>query len=144
LRGMLWERAVQHTIRPAFQDGFLLPYQQILDLADRNPGTLLSEYVAHVPEEHRLEFSYGSEHVSHDTAITTLLECQKTLRKLAGVVEGDWDTPLKWIDARLGELWKMRGAYPGLGAALSAFGVDHGNLVAYDIASRLQDNEDPW
>lgn len=38
----------------------------------------------------------------------------------------------------------MRGPYPGLGAALTAFGVQQGNFMAYDIASELADNEDPW
>src|ERR1700756_4731516 len=38
----------------------------------------------------------------------------------------------------------MRGAYPGLGAALTAFGVEHGNFVALHLATHLSDNEDPW
>jgi hypothetical protein len=50
----------------------------------------------------------------------------------------------KWIDLQLGRLWKLRGPYPGLGAALTAFGVEHGSYVGYEIASQLEENTDPW
>ena len=57
---------------------------------------------------------------------------------------GPWDQCLIWIDARLAELWKARGPCPGLGAALSAFGVELGTFVARAIAEKAGDNEDPW
>ncbi len=144
LRSMIWERSVQHSIRPGFADGFLLPYHQVLRVAEQDPDLDTSGFVAFAPEESWEEFSYGSEHVSHDTAIASLLACADALRAAQKVVEGDLDTPLRWIDARLNELWQMRGPCPGLGAALSAFGVEHGNFVAYDIAAELEENEDPW
>lgn len=144
LNSMIWERAVQHSIRPGFTDGFLLPYHQVLRLTEQDPELDTSGFVAFAPEESWDEFSYGSEHVSHDTAIASLLACAEALRAAQNVVEGDLDTPLRWIDARLNELWRMRGPCPGLGAALSAFGVEHGNFVAYDIAAELEENEDPW
>lgn len=144
LRSMIWERSVQHSIRDGFEDGFLLPYHQVLDLAPQNPDLDTSGFVAFAPEGSWEEYSYGSEHVSHDTAISSLLACADALKAAQGVVEGDWETPLSWIDARLNELWQMRGPYPSLGAALRAFGLEHGNFIAYDIASEMEDNEDPW
>ncbi|MBA3635000.1 MAG: AAA family ATPase [Actinomycetota bacterium] len=144
LRSMIWERSVQHSIRPGFSDGFLLPYHQVLRVAEQDPDLDTPDFVAFAPEESWEEFSYGSEHVSHDTAIASLLACADALRAAQKVVEGDLDTPLRWIDARLNELWQMRGPCPGLGSALSAFGVGHGNFVAYDIAAELEENEDPW
>ena len=51
---------------------------------------------------------------------------------------------LKWIDARLGELWRLRGPTPGLGALLTAFGVERGNLLAYELSAVLGENESPW
>ncbi len=144
LRSVIWERPVHHSIRPDFLNGFLLPYHQILEHAEQNPDVDPAQYVAYAPEESWDEFSYGSEHVSHDSAISSLLACADALRAAQGVIEGDWETPLQWIDARLNDLWKMRGPYPGLGAALTAFGVQQGNFMAYDIASELDDNEDPW
>lgn len=50
----------------------------------------------------------------------------------------------RWISERLGELWHLRGAFPGLGAALHAFDLDHANLFAFEIARRLGPGEDPW
>jgi len=38
----------------------------------------------------------------------------------------------------------MRGPCPGLGAALSAFGVEYGTFVARELELKLEDNEDPW
>ena len=49
-----------------------------------------------------------------------------------------------WIDPRLAELWKARGPCPGLGAALSAFGVELGTFVARAIAEKAGENDDPW
>ncbi len=144
LNSMIWERPVQHSIRPGFRDGFLLPYHQVLRLSQQDPDVDPSDFVAFSPEESWEEFSYGSEHVSHDTAIASLLACADALRAAQKVVEGDLETPLRWIDARLNELWRMRGPCPGLGAALSAFGVEQGSFVAYDIATELEENEDPW
>jgi hypothetical protein len=37
LRSMLWERVVQHSIRPDFKDGFLLPYHAAIARAAEDP-----------------------------------------------------------------------------------------------------------
>ena len=53
------------SIRPSFDDGFLLPYQQLL--ANENlQGEDLAPFLARSPSEHFDEFSYVSELVSHD------------------------------------------------------------------------------
>ncbi len=144
LKSVLWERAVHHSIRPGFADGFLLPYHAILEHAQREPDLDTSRFVAYAPEESWLEFSYGSEHVSHDTAISALLACADALREAAAVLPGDWDAQLRWIDRALNEIWELRGPYPGLGSALTAFGVDGGNFLAYEIAAEMKENEDLW
>lgn len=148
-RSYLWDCPVQHSIRPGYKDGFLLPYQQLLEEAERNPSINPEEYVAFAPEGYWDAFSYGSEHVSHDGAIGALLACERVLRKMGEIIPGDWDTPLQWISDQLGILWAMRGPYPGLGSALTAFGINRGNLVAYELALQQQNghrewNEDPW
>ncbi len=144
LRCFIWDVAIQHSVRPDFNDGFILPYQELLDYAAKNPSINPADFVAYAPEDRRIEFSYATEHVTHDGAIGALLSCADALKKLSGVIEGNWDKQLKWIDQRLSELWKLRGPYPGLGAALCAFGVEHGNFLAYDLSSHLGVNEDPW
>lgn len=144
LRCSLWERAIEHSIRPDFKDGFILPYNAAIEFAERNPSFNPTDIAAFAPADRIAEFSYASEHVSNDGAIAGLLACAASLNKAKQVIEGPWDRCLKWIDDRLGELWKMRGPSPGLGAALVAFGIELGTFVARDLAARVGDNEDPW
>ena len=148
LDSVLWERAVQHSIRPGFADGFLLPYHQVLEYLDAHPDEDPVQFVAFAPDEHFWSFSYASEHVTNDGAIAALLSCAKALQNIKKVVPGQWDTVTRWVDERLNELWKMRGPCPGLGAALTAFGVENGTLVAYELerilAERGSADTDPW
>lgn len=144
LKSIVWETNVQHSIRPNFEDGFLLPYKQLHKLMEDNPNLNPEEYLAFAPEDKTLEFSYASEHVGHDGAIGALLSITNSLGKLSKLVGGHWDKQLDWLDQKLSDIWKLRGPYPGLGSALSAFGIDHGNLIAYELSTRLEDNENPW
>jgi len=144
IRSVLWERMIQHSIRPGFKDGFLLPYHQALDLAQEDPEFNPASVAAMAPDDHWDEFSYASELVSHDGAISALLSCTKSLETARRRLEGPWDQCLKWIHDRLGEIWRMRGPCPGLGAALCAFGVEYGTFVAREIECKLDENEDPW
>lgn len=139
-----WERMVQHSIRGDFSDGFLLPYHEALERSQEDPELDLEELVAFAPDEHWNEFSYGSEHVSNDAAIASLVVCSQALERAEQRIGGSRAAQRQWIDDRLGELWRMRGPAPGLGAALSAFGIDNGVLLAYRLAPLLQENEDPW
>jgi hypothetical protein len=148
LKSMLWERPVQHSIRPDFANGFLLPYQAVATYLEQHPEDDPAQYVAFVPDEHFWSFSYASEHVTNDGAIGALLACAKTLENIARIVPGPWDLVARWIDARLNELWRMRGPSPGLGAALTAFGIERGTLMSYEVERRLEANDqaggDPW
>ena len=146
---MLWERNVGHSVRPGFADGFLFPYQEALALADRE-GVDPEEFVTFAPDEHFDAYSYGSELLTHDGAVASLVACAATLHRIRGRVEGPWDQVLAWIDTQLNRLWNARGAFPGLGSALSAFGYEwgfqHASLLAYEI-ELLREREgggDPW
>ncbi len=144
LRAMLWERMVQHSIRPDYRDGFLLPYHAAIHKATEDPEFDAAEIAALSPADRILEFSHASQLVSHDGAIASLLACAESFRKTKGVLPGPWDKCQQWIDARLGELWKARGPCPGLGSALSAFGLQFGTFVARALAEKSGDNVDPW
>ena len=149
LRCVLWERNVGHSVRPGFADGFLFPYQEALALAERE-GVDPEEFVAFASDEHFDAFSFGSELLTHDGAVASLVSCAATLHRIRGRIEGPWDQALAWIDGQLNRLWKARGAFPGLGSALSAFGYEwgfqHGSLLAYEIEllRERQDGGDPW
>ena len=73
IRSYIWDRVVHHSIRPNFKNRFILPYQEILKKASEDPNIDPGEYVAFAPEEHQIEFSYGSEHVTNDGAIPVLI-----------------------------------------------------------------------
>ena len=132
LRCVLWERNVGHSVRPGFADGFLFPYQEALALAEREEVDP-EEFVAFAPDEHFDAYSYGSELLTHDGAVASLVACAATLHRIRGRIEGPWDQALAWIDTQLNRLWKARGAFPGLSSALSAFGYEwgfqHGSLL---------------
>jgi ATP-dependent exoDNAse (exonuclease V) alpha subunit len=143
-RSMIWDRMIMHSIRPDFSDGFLLPYKEILELSKKDLSLNPAEFVAFASADRIPEFSYATEHVTNDAAIASLLACAESFRKVKRVLDGPWDKALGWIDARINELWKMRGAFPGLGAALSAFGIELGGFIAREIEERAGESENPW
>ena len=148
LRGLIWERAVSHSIRPDGSDGFVLPYQQILDFAERDGSLDPSQFVAFAPSDAFDAFSNVSEHVDHDQAIASLLSLAEKVRLIARHIPGNWDRHLEWISEQLAELWHLRGAFPGLGSALHAFKISYGTLLAMDLAKRHTVNgrweRNPW
>src|SRR5204863_12177 len=50
LRSMVWERNVSHSIKPEIDDGFLLPYRELLALAENETDFDLQPFVLHAPE----------------------------------------------------------------------------------------------
>ena len=149
IRCVLWERNITHSIRPTMEDGFLLPYHDLAKLAEKDPSIDLAGLVLHAPEEHWDAFSMGSEHVTHDQAITVLIACAALIDRLEKLLPGDWRSQRAWVDNQLNRIWRLRGAFPGLGSALTAFGVTHGTLVAHAIGQRLHADgshevRDPW
>jgi len=144
LRSVLWERMIQHSIRPDFKDGFILPYHAALEKAAADPNFNPADIAAFSPDDRLLEFSHASQLVTHDAAIGSLLACAESLRNAKAHLSGPWDRCIEWLDHRLGELWKVRGPCPGLGAALCAFGLELGTFVAQAIVEKAGDNVDPW
>lgn len=145
ISGYLWERNIEHSIRPKESDGFLLPYQKLLQAAETDESIDLVACTAFAPNEYFSSYSYGTEHLAHDGAIASLLAVEKAIKAMRQhLVEEPWDKHLAWIDAELNRLWDMRGAFPGFGSALNAFGFPHGNLLAWYLVSQGDDKLDPW
>lgn len=150
IRGTLWERCVAHSIRPTMADGFVLPYAELLELAATDPAMDLSSMVAFAPDEYFAQFSYGSELLPHDGAIAALLSVASALLRAQEYLGARWKPTLDWVNAELNRLWKARGAFPGLGSALAAFGLaERGTLIAYEIARQqavdgVADRENAW
>lgn len=144
LKSTLWERMIQHSIRPDFKDGFLLPYNEIFNYYEEHPDFDFSDMIAFAPDDKLVEFSYASEHVSHDGAIDSLIALANALENIKKKFEGPWVQCLQWIDDRLSEAWKIRGPYPGLGSALTAFGISLGSFVAKSLEDQLEEGQDVW
>ncbi len=143
-RGMIWERPIQHSIRPNEKDGFLMPYYDILQRAAENPTLDLDPYTAFAPSERWGEFSYGSELVTHDGAISALLSMVNALDRIEHDLGIATKKQQQWIHDELVRLWKVRGPFPGLGAVLRAFGLSQGLYVAHALQSHAGENADPW
>ena len=145
---LIWERPIQHSIRPEGHseegDGFLMPYHEIIRRANKNPSIELETYTAFTPAERKSEFSYGSEHVTHDGAIAALLSMENKLRLINEELGIDTTNQQQWIHNEFARLWKLRGPFPGLGAVLCAFGFSRGVFIAQELQALAGENEDPW
>lgn len=142
--GMVWERPIQHSIRPDGQDGFLMPYAELLQRSQQDASIDMERFVAKAPEEHWNEFSYGSELVTHDGAIAALLSVETVLLRMQDELGIATEWQRGWVHAELIRLWKVRGPFPGLGAVLTAFGLSRGVFVAHALQEKAGDNADPW
>jgi hypothetical protein len=151
IRSMIWERPFQHSLRPdpnedgAWLDGVVLPYHQALAHAETTPDIDPARFVAEVPEEAYNQFLFGTDHVTHGSAITSLQAVRTALEAAAEHLPGPWARYISWIDRELSHLWVMHGPAPGLGSALSCFDPNfNGTLFAHALAAELEDGADPW
>ncbi len=146
MTSFLWERNIAHSIRGDRKNGFLFPFDEIRKYLNENPLQNPDELVVIAPDDYRDEFSYAMEHLSHDALILTLNKTISVLKKYneIGLSYGkgsSWDDCIRWCHIRLEKVWKDRGAYPGLGAVLSALDVPYGFDVAKALKSKYNDDE---
>ncbi len=137
---LIWDRPVEHSIRPENLDGFLLPYHDGLAFASKNPDYDISRLALLAPEGKQREFSFVSELVSDDSAIAVLEDALRVIRIAREDLAGPWAAMESWIADSLARLWIARGEYPGLGSVLSGFGVRLGSLVGWEL-QRLFDSD---
>lgn len=130
----VWTRAISHRYP---QEGVRLPYQEYLN-QDYDVENILCE----VPNEAREDFSYVANHVSDDVAIGVIEELLEALRAVEreGLVEGDWEEKIEWLENVLIEVWQERGLHPGLGSVLEFLEVESGNLYHRRVLSKLEEN----
>lgn len=147
-RSYLWERPIIHSIRESGKDGFILPYHEILELYKNGHITDVEKYIARA--SNWKQFSFGSELVDNDSAIDAILSVRNSLQNCTEILDKPFLQELQWIDNQLSELWNMRGAFPGLGPVLNAFGIQNGNFFAWEINRYIHDKfnnpfeKNPW
>jgi len=138
-----WEHMILHSIRQDNKNGFLLPYHHALEYQQDHPDFDVADLAVVVPKDKQFEFSYGTEHVSNDSAIRVLFDCLKSLEKAKELEIGtNHQHSIQWIHNEIAQLEKLRGSYPGMGAALFAFGIDKGHFVAAQITNALENEKD--
>ncbi len=150
LRSSFWERPVYHGLNPKYDEGFILPYQELIAFLTDESQEEIEQYIAYAPNFE--EFSYGSELLSHDTAIDALISLRNALHTITEKLgtKQAYQGQFAWINEKLSNLWNMRGAFPGLGPVLSAMQVPEGNIVAWEIEKYLRQQDgkipktDPW
>jgi len=149
----LWDRVVEHSIRPDGDDGFLLPYHDYLVSTgdpdeDERRARLLQEIAVTPESAHIRDFSYFSELTSPDVALSTLVRCLDAVRRIRdhGIAPGPWEAREQWLNDQIASAWEDRGAFPGLGAALEALGMPMGTALARDllVAGDIAPDADPW
>lgn len=135
----VWSRAITQAYP---EEGVRLPYQEYLDSGHDVAGILCP-----VPAGTLGEFSYVAEHVNDDVALSAVERVIQSVERVKadGLVPGDWDACLEWLDKVLQELWADRGAFPGIGSVLQYLGFRQG--TAYQrlaLAPLMKDGTNIW
>lgn len=150
---LVWDRIIQHSIRPDGSEGLLLPYHQYIEPTgdideDMRRHELLQDITIAVPSEHIRSFSYASELVGWDVALSTLSRCLQSVRQIKrhGIAKGPWDKREDWLNKQIAAVWQDRGAFPGLGSVLEAIGLRLGTSLFMELHSsgKISPNDDPW
>lgn len=150
---LMWDLLIRHSIRPDGVDGFVLPYHEYLeptgDLSeDARRERLLREIAVPADPAHIRVFSYAAEHAPPDIALSTLVRCLESVRKIRehGIAKGPWERREEWLNQQIAQAWQDRGPFPGLGPALEALGLRLGTALALELLSSgtVRSGADPW
>lgn len=144
LRSMVWETMICHSIREDHKDGFVIPYQKMMEYAQTHPEFDMASITVFAPEDAFDEFSYATEHVSYDAVIDVLQSCIKAFTIINSCLDEDYSNVLDWLNRELAQVWEDRGAFPGLGSMLCTLEISQGIVIAKQIQENLQDGEDLW
>ncbi len=150
---LMWDLLIRHTIRPEGEDGFLLPYHDYLEptgdaAEDARRQRLLHEIAVPAEPAHVRVFSYAAELAPADIALSTLVRCLESVRKIRehGIAKGPWERREEWLNQQIAQAWQDRGPFPGLGPVLEALGMRLGTALALELRSSgtVKADADPW
>ena len=145
LRSYTWETMIRHSIRENGENGFLMPYYKLMEYAKEHSDFDIRLATVYASEDYHYEFSYATEHLSHDGTIDTLLRIIKAFEYIAQFDDIEIPTQkyINWCKNRLKKVWEDRGGYPGLGEMLYAFGVKKGIPISEKIKDYAKSNNIP-
>ena len=116
-KGFVWQRNVSSHYP---DQGLRLPFHLY-----RNQPEILEKFVV-VPETTPL-FKYASKHANDDYSIELLEQLLESVRILRDEIcdkSENWNVRINWLNGVIAELWKNRGAYPGMPAVLEFIGLN--------------------
>lgn len=144
LRSMTWETMICHSIRENHEDGFVIPYRQMMEYAETHPDFDMASITVFAPDDAFDQFSYATEHVSYDAVIDVIQSCIKAFSIIKDCLDEDYTNVLEWLNRELLKVWEDRGAFPGLGAMLCALGIQQGVIIAKRMQENMEDDCDIW
>ncbi len=115
-KGFVWQRGITSHYP---EQGMRLPYHRYLNTPD-----VLHQFAAY-PENVSV-CKYATKQVSDDEALGLLETLLESLRIVRDDVRDDsenWTQRIQWVESLIGELWRSRGAYPGMPAVLELLGL---------------------
>ncbi|MYH72104.1 MAG: AAA family ATPase [Acidimicrobiia bacterium] len=138
----IWERDVGHSLRSGGHGGLLVPYHEYLEptgdpTEDRRRRELCKELRISPEDGQAIQFSYRSEHVSDDAAVSVITQAIRVVHLIRehGIAKGDWANCEHWLDDRLARAWTLRGEHPGIGAVLHAAGLPLASSLVHTLDS---------
>ena len=158
-----WEILMTHTIRNDLKTskGFLLPYHEYLDLDEsvvlEKAGITKNQAIKDISltldklgnsEKIFKELSYGCEYVSDHSMLIILNAARQCLEnvKRHGLVGGDWDRQLRWINDKVAQVKSLIGPFPSFAEGLRSLGFNYAYLIEQDLRNGgycgVKDN--PW
>jgi ATP-dependent exoDNAse (exonuclease V) alpha subunit len=148
----IWERDIGHSLRSGGHGGLLIPFHDYLnptgDPSEDARRRDLARELRIVPEDGQtLQYSYRSEHVSDDSAVSVLTQALRVVHLIRehGIAPGDWAACEHWLNDRLARAWQLRGEHPGIGPVLQAAGLPMATSLVHSLDSTDPTfREDPW
>ena len=145
-----WDLKMSHSIRPELDEslGFLLPYKEYLQLDPDYVYSKLHKSKEDCIDEIKLTFaklggsqkikeelSYGCEHVNNHTMLIILNTAKSCIEKVVehGLVGGDWQRQIRWIDSQISKVKEKMGPFPSFAEVLSSLGYSYSFILEQDI-----------
>lgn len=150
---LMWDIQIRHSIRHDGTEGFLLPYHDYLEptgdsAEDARREQLLREIAVPADPAHMRAFSFAAEIAPADVALSTLVRCLESVRKIRehGIAKGPWERREEWLNQQIAQAWKDRGAFPGVGPVMEALGMRLGTALSLELmaAGSIKPDADPW
>jgi len=132
----IWSRCITHNFP---EEGIRLPYQEYIE-AGYDPSNIICT----IPSSARPHFLYVAEHVSDDVAVGILERVIQSVRtiisenKVPEPYGKTWEYRLEWLNKVLGEVWKNRGRFPGIGGVLEYLGYNNGITFHRTVLSKME------